>query len=380
MVSLERLFSRKELHQAEREKFEEGAGWRYGLVFAGVLVAVAWGWDAWDLARASADLYWAKLVLASVTLIPLGALAGGITARLHHSMIARVAIWIACGALTGLIAIHLPFEGASLIASIIDPATRGVTLFPFPPAAEERVALVMVFGALAGFLAVPLQTAALAWAWDRSTAQSRITPGGWAMLFVSAPLAISLAALYDGSANAQLRGPFQLAERQIQVALTTPPDLDISKMETLRALEYVSVSQWRGKFSAQHTAYLANFDRTGLKTVNIDVAFDNGFVWRCQSVRNGDDLTNCIDLNKAYTDLMTQFLRTGAAACAQCSVHMDASAAAWRAQHPRLDAPQNIAITHRAGGMVLVRANYAAGASVTCRFFGADLVELLDCQ
>ncbi len=380
MVSLERLFSRKELHQAEREKFEEGAGWRYGLVFGCVLIAIAWGWDAWDLERASANLYWAKLVLTTVTIIPLGVLAGGTTARIHRSTIARIAIWIACGALTGLIAIHLPFEGASAIAALADPATFGVTLFPFPPAAEERVALVMAFGALGGFLAVPLQTVALAWAWDRSTAQSRITLGGWAMLFVSAPLAIGLAALYDGSANAQLRGPFQLTERRIQVGLTTLPDLDVSKMETLRALEYLSVSQWRGQFSAQYTAYLANFDRKGLINITVDVAFDNGFVWRCLSVRNGDDLTNCIDLNETYTGLLTQFLRTGAVTCDKCSVHIDPSAATWRAQHARPDAPQSVSITHRAGGMVLVRANYAAGPPVECRFFGADLIELIDCQ
>ncbi len=378
--SLDILFSKQELHQAERERFEEGAGWRYGLVFGLVLVLVGWGWDMWELQRASADMFWSKLLLATIMLIPLTALAGTIAARAHRPNRVKFIVWAVCGALSGLIAIHLPFEGAGALAALIDPAVRGVMIFPFPPAAEERVLIVVAFGALAGLVAAALQNLAVAWAWDRSPANNRISLDGWAMLLVSAPLAFGLAALFDGSANAQLRGPIQLANRRIQIALTTPPDLDVRTMETSRALEYLSIGKWRERFSQRYTEYISNFDRKRLQDVNVDAVFDNGFVWRCQSVRNGDDLYDCVDLSEEYAGFMRQFLQTGDVQCDDCSVHVEPDAAAWHAQQNNAPGdPKQISLIHHAGGVIVVRASQSDGTSVDCQFYGANLIEILTC-
>jgi hypothetical protein len=253
-------------------------------------------------------------------------------------------------------------------------------LFPFPPAAADRVAGAAAFGAIAGLVAAPLQNLTTAWAWDRSSTANRITLDGWAMLLVCAPLAIALGALYDGSANAPLRGPFELTQRRINIALTTPPDLDLHAMDAARVIEYVSIAQWRSAFSPRYVQYLANFDRQAMKDAYIDAAFDNNFIWRCQSVRSASDLLGCADLAETYRGFMRQFLQTGSVQCNDCSVHIETDAAAWRAQmRGKLDDSKPISVTHHAGGVVLVRASLDAGAQVECRFVGADLVEILDC-
>lgn len=380
MNSLEKIFSREEIDREAREKFELGAGWRFGLFFGIFLLLGGWGWDTFALVSASADLSWSKFLLAALTLIPLGTAVGWVSGRPHPSNILKFILWGAGGALTGLIAIHLPFEGTSALAALIDPAARGVTIFPFPPAAAERLAGAAAFGAVAGLVAFPLQRLATAWAWDRSSADNRITLDGWIMLWVCAPLALGLGALYDGTANAQLRGPFELTQRRINLAFTTSPDLDLQTLDPGRVVEYVSISKWRSEFTPRYVQYLANFEQTAMKDAFIDVVFDNGFMWRCQSLRFASDLFGCTDMAEEYRGFMRQFLQSGEVQCDDCSVHVEPQAAAWRAQlRGQLDGSKQIAVMHHAGGIVMVRVSLDNGAPVECRFWGADLVRVIDC-
>ena len=380
MHSLEKLFSREEIDRVARERFELGAGWRFGVVFGIFLVLGGWGVDAFELLRASADLAWIKIILAAITVIPLSAVAGWFSGRPQPSFISKFAVWGVVGGLTGFIAMHLPFEGASLMAALIDPAVRGMTLYPFPPAAAERLAAAAAFGAIAGLVALPFQRWSTESAWDRSSSDNQFTRDGWAMLLVCAPLALGLGALYDGAANAQLRGPFELTARRIEIALTTPPDLDLLTMEPGRVVEYVSISNWRSDFSPRYVQYLANFERSAMKDAYVDAVFDNGFVWRCQTLRNANDLFGCTDLAEDYRGFMRQFLQGGTVQCDDCSVHVEPAALDWRAQmRGKLDPSKPISLMHHAGGVIAVRAALDSGAAVECRFFGADLVQILDC-
>jgi hypothetical protein len=380
MNSLEKIFSRVEIDREARERFELGVGWRFGLVFSIFLLLGGWGWDTYELIRASADLPWSKSLLAALTLIPLGTVVGWVAGRPQPTNISKFILWGAGGALTGLIAIHLPFEGTSAFAALLDPAARGVMIFPFPPAAAERLAGAAAFGAVAGLVAFPVQKLGTAWAWDRSSSENQITRDGWTMLLVCAPLALGLGALYDGTANAQLRGPFELMQRRIEIAFTTPPDLDLQTMDSGRVVEYVSISKWRSDFTPHYVQYLSNFEQSAMKDAFIDVVFDNGFVWRCQSLRFATDLFGCTDMAKDYRGYMRQFLQGEPVQCDNCSLHVEPEAATWRAQmRGRLDDSKQITVTHHAGGIVLVGAIMDSGAPVECRFMGADLVQILDC-
>ncbi len=69
-----------------KDKFEVGAGWRYGLIFGLAAIIVGWGLDAWQLAASSAELFWAKVLLASLTILPLSVLAGYLASRFRNPL------------------------------------------------------------------------------------------------------------------------------------------------------------------------------------------------------------------------------------------------------------------------------------------------------
>ena len=377
--SLDKLFSRKELHQVEREKFEARVGVWYGFIFGVALVAVGWGWDAYELGRAASEWFWLKLLLNAIALIPLCALAGLVAGRIHNSLLRRVLVWVALGATFGPLSLYLSFAGVSAIVALLDSSVHGITLYPFAPALQERLPLIAVFGMAAGILTAAAQNFTTAWAWDNSSLDDRLTTQGWLMLWACAPLAIGLGALYDGSVNSQMRAPVQLTHRLVQLMLATPPDADFRKMDTFTMLDYVGTSSWQKNFSPRYLQRIADLDRKTLTWAFVDTEFDNGFIWRCQSVRNGDGVRDCVDLQAQSRDWMQQFIRTGIVQCADCAVTISPAAQIWHAQNASaLSAPQQITLTHHSGGLIVMTATLSTG-QIECRFVGANPTIINDC-
>lgn len=377
-VSLEKLFARHELHPAARMKFERDAGWRYGLLFGSVLVLIGWGIDASEQAAASVELWWLKLVLLSLVIIPMTLLAGALAGRALGSA-RRFIVWILFGGVIGGVGLLLSFVGVSLIAQVLDPALHGIIVFPFAPTIQERVPLITVVGMIIGFFAAVLQGFATTWAWEMSSSDNRFTRQGWAAFLICVPLALLLGALFDGTVNAQMRGPTTLSQRIIHLALTTPPDADIHQMDLMTMLDYVATQSWRANFAPRFVQHIADFDRQNFRTVYLDIEFENGFIWRCKSVRNGDDLTDCVDLRAQYSDLLRQFFKTGAVQCQNCLVSIAPAATAWHVQSANiLGEPQQVSLSHHFGGVVVMQAALPAG-TVECRFVGAEPVVIQDC-
>ncbi len=377
--TLVRLFASRETDPEARRRFEVGAGWRYGLLFGLVLTLVGWGVDAAELAVESAALFWPKILFAILIVIPLCAAAGALAAR--TSLGRKFLIWAICGAVTGWLAIHLPFEGLSVLVALTDPPTRGIDVFPFVPAAQERVLFMAVAGALAGVVAGILQILGTHWAWDRSTRDNRLTRSGWLVLLVSLPFALTLGAVYDGIANAQLRAPISLTNRIIQLALHTPPDLDLQSMETGRLLDYLATSQWRSRFSSRYTQHLADFDPDTLRSAMVDTEFDDGFIWRCGVNRDGENLAGCIDVNATYAGYLRDFFVTGDVTCPNCFVRVEPGVAEWRkANLPTLGDIQDVQVTHHSGGVVLARARFSTRRQAECRLTGAYTVSIESCS
>lgn len=374
---LERLFTRREIDPVAKRKFELAAGWRFGLAFGIVLVVTAWGWDARESANASVEYSWVKLPLAMVTILPLCMMAGGIAMRDERTRI-KMLVWGLFGAATGFIAIHLPFEPTSIVISYLDPATRETPIFPFVPGAQERVGGMMLFGAVAGVATAWIERLALVWAWDRSSSTHRMTLSAWATLWIAAPVAFSLGVLYDGGANLPFRDPARVTNRVIQVALTTPLDLDLTTLGIFETLDYAATTTVRDQFSAKYTQHIADFDRRALASIWVDAEFDNGFLWRCQITANGTNLRRCYDLTATYRDWVKQFLQTSRIRCEDCNLRIEPDALAWQ-QKNALGAPQRVEMDHRSGGIVLVRAIYAA-RTVECRLVGSDPVNLRECK
>lgn len=376
--TLAHLFGSRETNPELRHAFETGVGWRYGLVFGLSLTLVAWGIDAAELAYDSAALFWPKLVLTILIVIPLCAGAGALAAR--TSLGRKILIWTICGGITGWLAIHLPFEGVSALVTLTDPATRGIDVFPFVPGAQERVLFMTAVGALGGVVAGVLQVLATHWAWDRSTQDNRLTRMGWVMLLVSLPFALTLGVVYDGIANAQFRAPISLTNRVIQLALHTPPDLDVQSMETARLLDYLATRSWRSRFSSRYTQYLADFDAATLRSAMVDTAFDDGFIWRCGVSNDGQNLLGCSDLNATYAGYLRDFFVTGDVKCENCFVRIEPGAAEWRkANLPALGDIQDVQVKHHSGGVVLAVARFSTRKQAECRLTGAYTVTLESC-
>ncbi len=374
---LEKLFTRQEIDPIAKKNFEIGAGWRFGFVFGVVLVATGWGWDARESADAFLEYSWVKLPFAISSILPLCALAGMLAMRYERSR-AKMAVWGIFGAATGFIAIHLPFEPVSALAIWSDLSTRGKSIFPFGPGAQERVVGMMAFGALAGIATVWVEKLAMVWAWDRSSSKHQMTFGAWMTLWIAAPIAFALGVLYDDAANAPLRNPARVTNRIIQVALNTPPDLDLTNLGIFQTLDYAATVAVRDQFSARYVQRIVDFDRRALATAWVDTEFDNGFVLRCQITRDGTNLRRCFNLGAVYRDWVTQFLQTGRIRCDDCNLRVEPDALTWQ-QKNAPGAPQRVELDHRSGGIVLVRAIYAARV-VECRLVGADPVNLQECR
>jgi hypothetical protein len=372
---LERLFTRKEFDVVARKKFDRAAGWRYGLGFGVVLVLAGWGLDGWELLNVSAELAWVKIFLAVLTLIPLSVITGAFAARV--SRLRRIIFWIITGALTGLIALFLPFEGMSFVAAMLDPYARAAPMFPAIATVREMIVPLALFGMIGGACIGTLQNFAAALAWDRSDATNRVTfSGGLLLLLLSTPFAITLGALYDGSANAEQRIPLRLTARVIRTAFDLPPDLDLSnpRISTQTAMDYAASTLWRANFSRRYVQSLSDYAPNSFRDAFVDVVFDRGFIWRCQSLYYGTSLSQCQDLRKTYADLVQQFLRDDAARCENCAIRIEPSAHAQRAQIAG-QAPRAITITHRTGRVVTARIETAT-ATIELTLTGANPIIL----
>ena len=373
-------FTSNEIPPDAKEKFACGAGGRYGLILGVSLVLAGWGWDAWQLANASAELPWVKLLAASVTLIPLAIAAGWLAGRAYPSFLIGLLVWIGWGVVGGFIAGHLPFEVLSAFAGWLDPTVRGVNIFPFTPEAQFFTGAAMFIGVLAAFPVAFLQSLSTDWSWDRSTSDNRLTLGAWAMLFVALPLGLGLGAL-DGAATNSLSAPMLLTNQVIQVALTTPPDLNTSKMPTDEMLVYIAGLRWRDKISSRFVEHLADYDPNTFQQSAVDLVFANGAMLRCSVVQYSRYVAGCYDLAAADRAVLTKFVRLGTAPCSDCTVEIQPQAAAWQSQYGRdFGDISRVTIAHHFDGVVTARAEDRTGKFVECRFVGANPVRLDTCQ
>jgi hypothetical protein len=370
----------KEQRSHEKARFETGVGWRYGLILGMLLVTFGWGWDAWELASASANLWLAKLVLASLIIVPLTVAAGLFGSLAHDSALLKWLIWTAWSILVTIVAIHLPFDGMRMMAGLLDPAVRGLAVFPFTPGAQALGEFLMFIGAVIGFPAAMLHILATEKAWDRSGPTNQLTPGSWVYLLVCLPLGLGLAFLCDTMVNSTLREPFQVTYRVIEVALTTPPDLESGSMSPSQMMEYQAGLQWREKLSPRFIQDLSDYDPDSFQQLTIDVTFDNGTILRCGTTHYGQAISGCYDLSTNYRDALAGFLQTGTASCKDCSMQVAAQAAAWQAARKgQFGDLQQISILHHAGSIVTGLVDLTQGR-VECRFEGGNPVVIQTCS
>ncbi len=373
-------YATPETSEERKRAFESAFGWRYGLVFGLVLLFTCWGQDAWVLVTSSAELGWGKLLLAAITVLPLLVLAGWLAGRAYSSNPTKLVLWIITSGASGWIAVHLPFQGMSWLTSMFDSTVQGVTVFPFVEDATFMVVIAIVVGVVIAIPAALVQVLATQWAWDRSTEQGQITITSTLFLFLALPLALLLGLFWDGTANYNLRAPIQRSGLVFQMALSTPSDLDMTKMPQDEMMTYVAGLPWRGRISSHYTQYIAYYDPETMQQATVDIAFDNGLILRCQLVQFGRFMGGCFDLGDEAAVLVSQFIQTGKTPCKDCSVQIGQQAAAWRAKLRSDSVLVQIQVTHHAGSVLLVQGQLGSEGRVQCRLVGAQPVVIHDCS
>ncbi len=348
--------------------------WRYGLALGIALVLVAWGGDARQLAAAWADLWWGKLLLATITVLPLSVVAAILAAP--ASALIKWILWTIWGLTVGILATWMPLGGIGTLAGLYDPAVRGVAILPLATAGSALTFLTALFGGAMGLPAALLQVLATEKAWDRSTADNRLSPAGTAMLGLVLPVAIILGLLLDNLINAQLRGPLVLTAHVIDIGLHAPANADLGDMSTRESAAYVAAAPWRGKLTEHFTQYLADFNAQDFSSAAVDAVFENGLILRCSTINYGEYMGACVDLAEQDRTWVSAFLKTGEADCQDCSLAISPVAATWFTQHRNeLGAIAPLVVTHHSGGVILVNAG-----RVQCRLVGAEPTVIQDCS
>lgn len=362
-----------------KHRFEWQAGWRFGLVFGVLVVFMAYGWDAVQLAFIHADFWWVKFLLGCVTILPLAFLAGGIAG--HLNWILKLVVWSAFGVIGGYCALHIPFQGARLLLQNVDSSLRLVEYLPIPAAATDSFGMLATLGICLGILVGLAHTALVGWAWERSTEDYRMTLGGWGILFLSFPLAFAFAFLFDGTAHAPLRSPMQLIYNTVESGLNDAPNQDVSAMELHRALTYSLGQRWNKNFTHDYTVRLVSSEPSQVGESFVDTAFSNGFLWRCRVTTYGEFTGTCYDLKAEYTRYISEFVPRGSFRCTDCQSEITPQAAEWRAQNARpLGDTDRIAIAHGAGSSVIVRVQSQNAKSFECLVWGANPVIIQECH
>lgn len=362
-----------------KHAFERAAGWRFGLVFGGLVILMGYAWDAAQIASYHADFWWVKFALACVTILPLAVLTGGLAGYVNWLL--KLPLWALFGIVAGWFAIHIPFDLSRAALQNLDANLLVVEYLPIPAAATDSFSFLATLGAFLGLLVGFAQTLLVNAAWERSTEDYKITVAGWALFLLSLPLAFAFAFLYDGTAHLPMRMPMERVNTIVQSGLTDPPNLDHATMEYHRALVYLTGQRWAKQFSPDYTMRLVSAEPTRVGEAYVDVTFSNGFNWRCRLTSFGEFAVGCTDLNAEYARYISEFVPRGSFRCADCEARVTEQAANWRAENARaLEPTDKLSVLHGAGSSILVRVQSQSSSSFECLISGANPVIVAQCK
>ncbi len=364
--------------EAESRRLFLAAGTAYGVVFALTFALLTWGYDAIQLAAHHANLPWAKVVLGLPLALAICSLAGNLAALAPLTAIS-VALWTAVGALLGLIAGHLPFEGRNLIVWLVDRRLWGLVVFPYGSSAAVRTTLVLVVGAGIGAASGLLERLALEWAWDRATPTGRMSLQSWAVLLVCLPLTLLFTGATDELINQPLRSPQESVGRLISLTLA-----GTSEQAEASGFNVGAVEPFRDSFSNRFTTYLVEYDLSPPQVAFVDAVFDDGFALRCRTV--GNIVAFCDALSPKLEGWMDDLIHAGLRgerrwmASPDPPLVVEDRVVRWLQDHPtRLSQTYELSRAGQQGQFVFMSARFDTGFEITCRFRGTRPLTVDQC-
>ncbi len=345
----------------------------------GLAVALgALGPSALAAGGAAAFLWYASLLFGLLCLVALAGLTGWVTAFFHKTALALL-LWTAAGVGVTAVLGHLPYEGSTLVAWLLDRRFWGLPLYPFSPAALARQVMAGFFILLPLVILGLLQPHRLEGIAASCTADRRLTGQTWFLLLLPLPLLFGVGLIADNLVYQPVRRALGLTEQVIRTARTYEGDLFALSIE--RGVNYNAAAGVRHLLSSGYTLRVGEIDLGAAGTVFVVAHFDNGAWINCRIV--ADQMSFCWDASPAYQRGLPALLAGQAVeGCPECNVVVDASArAALDAQQGRFAEPPRARRLAQQGSYVWMRAESAAGDQVVdCLLRGITPVRLVACR
>jgi hypothetical protein len=340
---------------------------------------LTWGYDAFHLAGAEANLAWAKIVVGLPLSFAVCSLAGNLTAMIPYTAVS-VALWAVAGVLLALVAGHVPFKGQNLVVWLIDRRLRGLVVFPYGESAAVRTTLVLIIGAGVGTVSGIVERLALEWAWERSTPGGSLSLRSWGALLVSVPLTLVLAGATDELLNQPLRMPQESVARLTSLTLAGKEEEADAKGMNVR-----QISRFRPYLSKDFTTHLVTFDLSPPQVAFVDTVFDNDFALRCRTL--GPKVAFCKDISSELEAWMADLIFAGLRGerrwmtSPEPQLVVEDSVTRWLQDHAsELSESYDVCRAGQRGRFVFMGARFDNGFEIVCRFRGTQPVGVDECS
>jgi len=260
-------------------------GFFYGLVSGFAFAFMAWGIDAWLLARANASYFWIKIIPGLIICMLAGGLAGCLTIYFRNHLIAML-LWALLALLFSWLVVWLPLINTPSLLKLLNPNL--VNLFKFSEVEylyQYRLVGLITIGLAAiigGLLEINLV--------DQATLSPYISAFGIALLVCLAIFGLAGSAA-DQLININLREPIRVIDELIQFAADNEGK-EVPK-QVARKMHLSAVNNIRELLQRNRQLILIGYD-TGLGQVDILVDFEGSFV-KCTTIYSQP--TDCVSLN-----------------------------------------------------------------------------------
>jgi len=252
--------------RSERQKI----GLAYGILAGLGFSLTTWGYDAFLLSRAYADLPWLKLAIGGVFCLAIGGFVGWMAGRLDSPLFAFPA-WLLAGVSFAWFTSHLPFEILTKVIALIDPKFQGLVLYPYTTNVKLRMVIVYVVVTLMAGIAGGLQTLLVESARVAGTRLLRwLTLSAVLLLFAVGGTAAD-------NINQPFRDPLLSVDHTIRFALSTegtPVDTKLAADMHLRAIEPL-----KGLLHKPRRLILGEYEPVYLDSFSIYIDFDGTWAY-----------------------------------------------------------------------------------------------------
>lgn len=342
------------LDYPKQVKTRQLLGLSYGLIAALAFTLTAWGIDAYQLARASADLFWLKLALGGLAAVLLGGLAGWLGEQIDNGLVTFV-FWLVVSFLLARLASQLPFEITSRAVGVLHPSLAGLDIYPHPSNVDRSMVIVYIVLLLTGGLVGALQSILVDSAVGSATNFTR-----WITLAACVPFFLLAGTAVD-NINNSLRLPLIATHDILEFAKANqgkPVDNKLAAATGLRAFESL-----QSMLDRPYHLVLGTYEPEYLDSFTIYIDF-NGEWAVCSALVSR--VSNCNPSQKAYLTGLNDLLSRSQNAANPLDVArpVEAWLATWKDGGNR---PAHLAVLDQRGTAILVEVQDQAGRRSQCR-------------